>query len=68
MKTEILCLASKLVLVKNKNKNKRLVKFKKNNNTIQNQKRDINREQKKDRLYYYGVFKEALSNVKNWVK
>ncbi|WP_210378145.1 ERF family protein [Borreliella garinii] len=37
------------------------------NNTIQNQKRDINQEQKKDRLYYYGVFKEALSNIKNWV-
>ncbi|WP_210361299.1 ERF family protein, partial [Borreliella garinii] len=37
------------------------------NNTIQNQRRDINQEQKKDRLYYYGVFKEALSNIKNWV-
>ncbi len=37
------------------------------NNTIQNQKRDINQEQKKDRLYYYVVFKEALSNIKNWV-
>ncbi|WP_210361804.1 ERF family protein, partial [Borreliella valaisiana] len=37
------------------------------NNTIQNQKRDINQEQKKDSLYYYGVFKEALSNIKNWV-
>ncbi len=37
------------------------------NNTIQNQKRDINQEQKKDGLYYYGVFKEALSNIKNWV-
>ncbi|WP_234930564.1 ERF family protein, partial [Borreliella garinii] len=37
------------------------------NNTIQKQKRDINQEQKKDRLYYYGVFKEALSNIKNWV-
>ncbi|OJH14256.1 single-stranded DNA-binding protein (plasmid) [Borreliella bissettiae] len=24
-------------------------------------------EQKKDRLYYYGVFKEALSNIKDWV-
>ncbi|MGF7102197.1 ERF family protein [Borreliella kurtenbachii] len=37
------------------------------NNTIQNQKRDIKQEQKKDRLYYYGVFKEALSNIKDWV-
>ncbi|XPC98130.1 ERF family protein (plasmid) [Borreliella japonica] len=37
------------------------------NNTIQNQKRDIKQEQKKDRFYYYSVFKEALSNIKNWV-
>ncbi|WP_418906396.1 ERF family protein (plasmid) [Borreliella tanukii] len=29
------------------------------NNTIQNQK--------KDRFYYYGIFKDALSNIKNWV-
>ncbi|WP_419253874.1 ERF family protein, partial [Borreliella afzelii] len=32
-----------------------------------NQKKDIKQEQKKDRLYYYSVFKEALSNIKNWV-
>ncbi|WP_418906607.1 ERF family protein (plasmid) [Borreliella turdi] len=38
-----------------------------NNNTIQNQKIDIKQEQKKDRLYYYGIFKNALSNMKNWV-
>ncbi|MGF7102240.1 ERF family protein [Borreliella kurtenbachii] len=37
------------------------------NNTIQNQKRDIKQEQKKDRFYYYSIFKEALSNIKNWV-
>ncbi|WP_418905809.1 ERF family protein [Borreliella japonica] len=37
------------------------------NNTIQNQKKDIKQEQKKDRFYYYSVFKEALSNIKNWV-
>ncbi|WP_418909573.1 ERF family protein (plasmid) [Borreliella sinica] len=37
------------------------------NNTIQVQKKDINLEQKKDRLYYYSIFKEALSNIKNWV-
>ncbi|WP_373584980.1 ERF family protein [Borreliella afzelii] len=39
----------------------------KKNNTIQNQKKDIKQEQKKDRFYYYSVFKEALSNIKNWV-
>ncbi|APJ09412.1 ERF family protein [Borreliella afzelii] len=32
-----------------------------------NQKKDIKQEQKKDRLYYYSIFKEALSNIKNWV-
>ncbi|WP_215540914.1 ERF family protein [Borreliella bavariensis] len=37
------------------------------NNTIQNQKDNIKQEQKKDRLYYYSIFKEALSNIKNWV-
>ncbi|WP_418906523.1 ERF family protein (plasmid) [Borreliella turdi] len=37
------------------------------NNTIQNQKRDIKQEHKKDRFYYYNIFKEALSNIKNWV-
>ncbi|WP_419264801.1 ERF family protein [Borreliella afzelii] len=39
----------------------------KKNNTIQSQKRDIKQEQKKDRFYYYSVFKEALSNIKNWL-
>ncbi len=60
---------SKQVSVSQKQEQKQEIsQIQKNNNTIQNQKRDINPEQKKDRLYYYGVFKEALSNVKNWVK
>ncbi|WP_418885640.1 ERF family protein [Borreliella tanukii] len=45
------------------------------NNTIQNQKKDINLEQRnssnqnqiKPWFYRYGIFKEALSNIKNWV-
>ncbi|WP_420025168.1 ERF family protein (plasmid) [Borreliella yangtzensis] len=37
------------------------------NNTIQLQKNNVNKEQKKDRFYYYSVFKDALSNIKNWV-
>ncbi len=82
IKTEIICLTSKLVLIKSKNKKttiikirkKRLIKFKKNN-TIQNQKRDINLEQrnhsnqnhKKTLFDRYEIFKEALFNIKNWV-
>ncbi|WP_420025217.1 ERF family protein (plasmid) [Borreliella yangtzensis] len=40
---------------------------KQKNNTIQNQKIDIKQEQKKDRFYYYSIFKDALSNIKDWV-
>ncbi len=58
---------SKQVGVSQKQEQKQEVnQIQKNNNTIQNHKRDINKEQKKDRLCYYGVFKEALSNIKNW--
>ncbi|WP_418905846.1 ERF family protein [Borreliella japonica] len=32
-----------------------------------NQKDNIKQEQKKDRFYYYSIFKDALSNIKNWV-
>ncbi len=71
MKTEILCpaskqasqLASQLACVSQKQEINQIQQ----NNTIQNQKRDINQEQKKDSFYYYGVFKEALSNIKNQV-
>ncbi|WP_418456651.1 ERF family protein [Borreliella lusitaniae] len=31
------------------------------------QKKDINQNPKKNRFYYYKIFKEALSNIKNWV-
>ncbi len=37
------------------------------NNTIQNQEKDIKQKQRKDGFYYCSVFKEALSNIKNWV-
>lgn len=58
---------SKQVGVSQKQEQKQEInQIQKNNNTIQNHKRDINKEQKKDRLCYYGVFKEALSNIKNW--
>ncbi len=42
-------------------------KQEKNQEINYNQKKDIKQEQKKDRLYYYSIFKEALSNIKNWV-
>nr|AAU86044.1 hypothetical protein BGP193 [Borreliella bavariensis PBi] len=40
-----------------------------NENSTPNRQVSVNRkqEQKKDRLYYYNIFKEALSNIKNWV-
>ncbi|WP_418909508.1 ERF family protein (plasmid) [Borreliella sinica] len=37
------------------------------NNTIQVQKRDINLEQRKQKRHYFGIFKEALSNIKDCV-
>ncbi|MBB6043544.1 ERF family protein (plasmid) [Borreliella yangtzensis] len=36
-------------------------------NQKQEQKKEINQEQKKDRFYYYSIFKDALSNIKDWV-
>ncbi len=40
-----------------------------NKNSTPNKQISVNKkqEQKKDRLYYYSIFKEALSNIKNWV-
>ncbi len=46
-------------------KNKRLITIRKNNNSEQ-QNYTI-QKQKKDSFYHYGIFKEALSNIKNWV-
>ncbi|PRQ94709.1 ERF family protein [Borreliella burgdorferi] len=40
-----------------------------NANSMPNKQVSVNQkqEQKKDRFYYYSVFKEALSNIKDWV-
>ncbi|WP_418905771.1 ERF family protein [Borreliella japonica] len=40
-----------------------------NKNYMPNKQISVNqkREQKKDRFYYYSIFKDALSNIKNWV-
>ncbi|ACL35274.1 hypothetical protein BGAFAR04_Ab0057 (plasmid) [Borreliella garinii Far04] len=40
-----------------------------NKNSTPNKQISVNKKQehKKDRLYYYSIFKEALSNIKNWV-
>ncbi|WP_418909428.1 ERF family protein (plasmid) [Borreliella sinica] len=53
-------------------KNERYYNQKTNNSeqkkdTIQVQKRDINLEQRKERRRYFGIFKEALSNIKDCV-
>ncbi|MCD2372317.1 ERF family protein, partial [Borreliella burgdorferi] len=40
-----------------------------NRNSMPSKQVSVNQkqEQKKDRLYYYSIFKEALSNIKDWV-
>ncbi|WP_421136307.1 ERF family protein (plasmid) [Borreliella yangtzensis] len=40
-----------------------------NENHTPNKQISVNQkqEQKKDRFYYYSIFKDALSNIKNWV-
>ncbi|WP_187983450.1 ERF family protein, partial [Borreliella bavariensis] len=58
---------NKQVSVNRKQEQKNYNNQNQKNNTIQNQKDNIKQEQKKDRLYYYSIFKEALSNIKNWV-
>ncbi len=58
---------NKKISVNKKQEQKQEINQIQKNNTIQNQKRDIKQEQKKYRLYYYSIFKEALSNIKNWV-
>ncbi len=58
---------NKQISVNKKQEQKQEINYNQKNNTIQSQKRDIKQEQKKDRFYYYSVFKEALSNIKNWV-
>ncbi|ACJ73373.1 2.9-5 36K; minus strand ORF (plasmid) [Borreliella afzelii ACA-1] len=58
---------NKQISVNKKQEQKKEINYNQKNNTIQSQKRDIKQEQKKDRFYYYSVFKEALSNIKNWV-
>nr|AAC46121.1 unknown [Borreliella burgdorferi] len=69
-KTKILCLASKLVLIKSKNKkenkNKRLIKFKKI--TLFKTRKEILSKNKKKIGFIITVFlKKALSNIKDWV-
>ncbi|WP_420025037.1 ERF family protein [Borreliella valaisiana] len=58
---------SKQNSVNQKQEQKKEIDQEQKNNTIQLQKNNVNKEQKKDRFYYYSVFKDALSNIKNWV-
>ncbi|WP_420025101.1 ERF family protein (plasmid) [Borreliella yangtzensis] len=58
---------NKQISVNQKQEQKKEIDQEQKNNTIQLQKNNVNKEQKKDRFYYYSVFKDALSNIKNWV-
>ncbi|WP_418906362.1 ERF family protein (plasmid) [Borreliella tanukii] len=50
---------------KQEQKQERYYNQRKDNNS--EQKNNTIQKQKKDRFYYYGIFKDALSNIKNWV-
>ncbi|WP_418905716.1 ERF family protein [Borreliella japonica] len=50
-----------------KQEQKQEINYNQKKTIIQNNKTTPFKNQKKDRFYYYSVFKEALSNIKNWV-
>ncbi|WP_418905824.1 ERF family protein [Borreliella japonica] len=50
-----------------KQEQKQEINYNQKKTIIQNNKTTPFKNQKKDSFYHYGIFKEALSNIKNWV-
>ncbi len=58
---------NKQVNVSQKQEKKQEINYNQKKTIIQNNKTTPFKNKKKDSFYHYGIFKEALSNIKNWV-
>ncbi|WP_420025840.1 ERF family protein (plasmid) [Borreliella yangtzensis] len=58
---------NKQISVNQKQEQKKEINYNQKKTIIQNNKTTPFKNKKKDSFYHYGIFKEALSNIKNWV-
>ncbi|AEL70555.1 conserved hypothetical protein, Borrelia family protein PFam161 (plasmid) [Borreliella afzelii PKo] len=58
---------NKQISVNKKQEQKQDINYNQKKTIIQNNKTTPFKNKKKDSFYHYGIFKEALSNIKNWV-
>ncbi|WP_422850016.1 ERF family protein [Borreliella afzelii] len=58
---------NKQISVNKKQEQKKEINYNQKKTIIQNNKTTPFKNKKKDSFYHYGIFKEALSNIKNWV-
>uniref|UniRef100_UPI003B215A72 ERF family protein n=1 Tax=Borreliella yangtzensis TaxID=683292 RepID=UPI003B215A72 len=58
---------NKQISVNQKQEQKQEINYNQKKTIIQNNKTTPFKNKKKDSFYHYGIFKEALSNIKNWV-
>ncbi|WP_422850297.1 ERF family protein [Borreliella afzelii] len=58
---------NKQISVNKKQEQKKEINYNQKKTIIQNNKITPFKNKKKDSFYHYGIFKEALSNIKNWV-